>query len=347
MMDLLKSKSTIVRWFLLILLVSAFLFINWPFLGPLILAGVFALGLNDFIGSLCGRTKFSRGVCVSLTLAVGLAIFWIPITLAVYRVIVHISQPQTLETDRIVTQIHNLKDFVLNYMQKLSDWTGVDLAGPARGMVENVLRKTGEIIFNYSSEFLGQLPAILLASFVFIIVVVVLLLKAAQVRDLVFKYSPFKTETTQDLIQVFKGSCSITLFSTLVIGLIQACIIGIGSLIFGEGDFWLVLTVTFFVSFIPVIGAAPVGFLLAILAFIGGRTGSGIGLTIVAIIAGTIDNVLKPFMVGKENNINPVIGFTCVVGAIIMMGLPGLIIGPVIMNLFVGVSPILLRDVEF
>lgn len=347
MMDLLKSKSTIVRWSLLVLLVAAFLFINWPFIGPLILAGIFALGLNDFITSMCARTKLGRTMCVSLTILAGLAIFWIPITLAVYRIVVHISQPQTIETDRIVSQIHNLKEFVIQFLQKVSEWTGVDVAGPARGMLENVLRKTGEIIFNYSSEFLGQLPAILLASFVFIIVVMVLLLKADNVRDLVLKYSPFKIEMTQELIQVFKGSCSITLFSTLVIGLIQACIIGLGSLIFGEGDFWLVLTVTFFVSFIPVIGAAPVGFLLAVLAFIGGRTGSGIGLTIVAIIAGTIDNVLKPFMVGKENKINPVVGFTCVVGAIIMLGLPGLLIGPVIMNLFVGVSPILLKDVEF
>lgn len=346
MVDILKTKGPIVRWAMLCLLVAAFLFINWPFLGPLVLAGIFALGLNDFIGSLSRKTKLSRPVCVTLALLAGLAIFWIPITLAIYRIVVHISQPQAIEKDRIVSQIHNLKDFVIEFLQKVSNWTGTDVAGPARGMLENILQKTGEIIFNYSSQFLGQLPAILLGSFVFTIVLLVLLLKASQVREVVIKYSPFPTDTTDRLVHVFRASCSVTLFSTLVIGLIQACIIGLGSLIFGEGDFWLVLTVTFFVSFIPVIGAAPVGFLLAVLAFIGGRTGSGIGLTIVAIIAGSIDNVLKPFMVGKENNINPVIGFTCVVGAIIMMGLPGLLIGPVIMNLFVGVSPILLKDIS-
>ena len=49
-------------------------------------------------------------------------------------------------------------------------------------------------------------------------------------------------------------------------------------------------------------------------------------------------------MVGKSNDINPIVGFTCVVGAIIMLGLPGLIIGPVIMTLFVGLSPLLLKE---
>ncbi|WP_295903732.1 AI-2E family transporter [uncultured Bdellovibrio sp.] len=345
MMDILRSKSTLVRWALLVVLIAAFLFINWPFLGPLVLAGIFALGLNDFINTISRKTKLSRNSSITLTVLAGFAIFWIPITLAIYRIVVHISQPQGIETDRIVSQIHNLKEFVLEYLKKVSDWTGTDVAGPARGMMENTMQKTGEMIFNYSSQFLGQLPAIFLASFVFTIVLIVLLVKSSDVRELVMKYSPFNSEATDNLVEVFKSSCSVTLFSTLVIGLIQASIIGIGSLIFGEGDFWLVLTVTFFVSFIPVIGAAPVGFLLAVLAFIGGRTGSGVGLTIVAIIAGTIDNILKPFMVGKENKINPVVGFTCVVGAIIMMGLPGLLIGPVIMNLFVGLSPILIKDI--
>ncbi|MEK2645638.1 AI-2E family transporter [Bdellovibrio sp. BCCA] len=345
MMDILRSKSTLVRWALLVVLIAAFLFINWPFLGPLVLAGIFALGLNDFINTISRKTKLSRNSSIALTVLAGFAIFWIPITLAIYRIVVHISQPQGIETDRIVSQIHNLKEFVLEYLKKISDWTGTDVAGPARGMMENTMQKTGEMIFNYSSQFLGQLPAIFLASFVFTIVLIVLLVKSSDVRELIMKYSPFNSEATDNLVEVFKSSCSVTLFSTLVIGLIQASIIGIGSLIFGEGDFWLVLTVTFFVSFIPVIGAAPVGFLLAVLAFIGGRTGSGVGLTIVAIIAGTIDNILKPFMVGKENKINPVVGFTCVVGAIIMMGLPGLLIGPVIMNLFVGLSPILIKDI--
>lgn len=346
MIESLKSKTLLFRWVLLGLLLAAFVFINLPFLAPIALAAVFALGLSDFINKLCGRLKLGRTLCIILTLIVGLAIFWVPISLAIYRIVVHISQPQTIETDQIVSQIHNLKEFVLQWLQKISEWTGTDVAGPARGMMENVLRRTGEIIFNFSSQLLGQFPAIFLATFVFIITLLALLLRASSVKKLVMKYTPFPETTTERFISLVKSSCSTTLFSTLVIGLIQACIVGLGSLIFGEGDFWLILTVTFFVSFIPVIGAAPVGFLLAILAFIGGRTGSGIGMTVIALIAGSIDNILKPFMVGKENKINPVVGFTCVVGAIIMMGLPGLLLGPVIMNLFVSISPLLVKETE-
>lgn len=346
MVEILKEKEALVRWIILIALFSAFLYINWPFLGPLFLASIFALGLTDIISKLSIKTKLSRGTCVALVLFSGFSLFWVPIALAIYRIIVHINQPQTIETDQIISQIHSLKEVVLQLLQKVSDWTGTDVAGPARSLLENVLKKTGEILFNYSSQILGQLPSILLATFVFVITLLVLLLKADSTKSLTLKYSPFKEEVTEQLIEIFKSSCSTTLFSTFFIGIIQAFIIGLGSLIFGEGDFWLVLTITFFVSFIPVIGAAPVGLLLAILAFIGGRTGSGIGLLVIALIAGSIDNILKPFLVGKESNINPLIGFTCVVGSIIMLGLPGLLIGPVIMNLFVGIVPLLLKDIS-
>ncbi|MBV2167305.1 MAG: AI-2E family transporter [Bdellovibrio sp.] len=344
MIESLKTKGPLIRWLLFGVLLTAFVFINGPFLIPLTLAGIFALGLNDVIISLNKKFKMNHGIWVGLTLLAGLALFWIPLSLAIYRIVMHINEPQTLETDRIIAQIHALKDFVLNGLQKLSHWTGADLATPARGILENILKKTGEIVIAYSSHFLAQLPAILLASFVFMIVLALLLTKASKVKDFTLTYSPFNKEMTETLILVFKKSCSVTLFSTLVVGLIQAGIIGLGSLIFGEGDFWLILTITFFVSFIPVIGAAPMGYLLALLAFLGDRTGPAIGMAVVATVAGSIDNVIKPFMVGGENKISPIVAFTCVVGAIIMLGLPGLLVGPVIMNLFVGISPLLLKE---
>ena len=88
------------------------------------------------------------------------------------------------------------------------------------------------------------------------------------------------------------------------------------------------------------------GFLLALLAYLQDKPGAAIGLAIIAIVAGTIDNILKPIMVGSggsENNVSAIVSFTSVVGAIIVMGLPGLILGPVILNLFAGLTPVLIR----
>lgn len=310
----------------------------------MILAGIFALGLHDWIEKMAKRFRSHRTLTITVTLLAGLGVFFIPLFLAAYRAVMYLSRPQEIEKDRIANQVQVLKNFAIQNIQRISDFTGVDLATPARDIVESGLHKLGASVLQFSSDFVTQLPAFVISSFTFFILLLVMLLKANGVRYFVVSYSPLAEDTTDKIIKIAKDSCSITLFSTFVVGVIQAFIVGMGSLVFGEGDFWLVLAVTFVVSFIPVIGAAPVGYVLALLAYLGDRTGAAIGLAIIATISGTIDNILKPLLVGKDNDISAVISFTCVVGAVIMLGLPGLLLGPVVLNLVSRALPILLKD---
>ncbi|UYL07917.1 AI-2E family transporter [Bdellovibrio sp. SKB1291214] len=349
MIDALKEKSQLVTWVLLFILGALFLYINLPFVVPLILAGIFAMGLINFTNRIANRVRAPRWLTVFGLVFVGLGAACVPLSLALYRVTVHLTGKQEdLQSSPIVEQLKNLQNQGMGLLKKATEWTGYDLATPAQGMTESVFKKIGGWLLAYSSDVVAQLPGILFNFFIFVLFLYFLLLKAGQIKAFVLRYSVVDEKLTESLIQVAKDSCAVTLFSTFVIGLIQAFLIGVGGLIFGEGDFWLVVTVTFVVSFIPIIGAAPVGFLLAILAFIGGRTGPGIGMAVVATVAGTIDNVLKPFLAGNlgDQKINPVIGFTCVIGAIVMFGISGLLLGPVIMNLAYGAIPLLLKHLK-
>ncbi|MDG0816402.1 AI-2E family transporter [Bdellovibrio svalbardensis] len=347
MVEALRNKSHWVIGIVLFALFAVFFYINFPFLLPFILAGIFALALNDFINRQAAKRKLPRWAIITLVMLTGLATFWIPICLATYRIVNVVKVPDHLSSGHVSEQVTALKNFAVGLVQKFSDFTGVDMASPVRDTLDNLLHKIGVFVFEASSNFLSSAPSVIFNTFVFLLFVVVLLSQAGKLKEFVIKYSPIDEPLTKKFIAVLKVSCSTTLFSTFVIGVIQATIIGLGSLIFNEGDFWIVTPITFVLSFIPVIGAAPVGFVLAILAFIGGRTGSGIGMVAFSIVGGTIDNVLKPIMVGgKDLDISPVIGFTCVVGAIIMMGLPGLLIGPVIMNVFARMTPLLLSELK-
>ncbi|WP_413293697.1 AI-2E family transporter [Bdellovibrio sp. HCB185ZH] len=348
MIEALKEKSELITWALLITLSALFLYINIPFLMPLLLAGIFAMGLINFVNRMAAKTRAPRWLSVLGIVLVGLALIWIPISLALYRIGVHLSAPQEFQSSPIMTQLKGLQESGLNLLKQATEWTGYDLVKPAQGMMTSVFGKVGNWALAYSSDVVSQLPGILFNFFIFVLFLYFLLLKAAQIKEFVIRYSLVEDGLTESLVKLAKDSCSVTLFSTFVIGLIQAFFIGIGGLIFGEGDFWLVVTVTFVVSFIPIIGAAPVGYLLSVLAFIGGRTGPGIGMAVIATIAGTIDNVLKPFFVGNlgDQKISPLIGFTCVIGAIVMFGISGLLLGPVIMNLAYGAIPLLLKHLK-
>jgi predicted PurR-regulated permease PerM len=338
-----KNQSHVFLWIMIVLLIALFSYINLPFFYPILLAGIFALGLQDLVVKMTRRLGH-RVLTITMTLIIGLGLLFIPLFLAAYRMGIYLSKPQEIERDQIVKQISVLKTFALNTVQKISDVSGLDLLTPAREMLDTGLHRVGESALAYSTDFITQLPAFAIASLTFFLLLMIMLLKSYKIRAMVISYSPLSKELTEKFIVISKDSCSITLFSTVVIGIIQAFVVGIGSLVFGEGDFWLVLAVTFVVSFIPVIGAAPVGYVLALLAYLGDRTGPAIGLAIVATFSGTIDNILKPFMVGKDNNVSAVLGFTCVVGAVIMLGLPGLLLGPVILNLVSQGLPLLLKD---
>ncbi|WP_413557233.1 AI-2E family transporter [Bdellovibrio sp. HCB209] len=348
MIEALKEKSELVTWSLLILLGALFLYINLPFVVPLILASIFAMGLINLVNRLVRKTRAPRWLSVLGLVFVGCFMVCVPLTLAIYRIGVHLSAPQEIQNSQAVKQLQQLQESGLNLLKQATEWTGYDLVTPAQGMLQSVGGKVGSWILAYSSDVVAQLPGILFNIFIFVLFLYFLLLKAGEIKTFTLKYSIVDENLMESLIKVAKDACAVTLFSTFVIGVIQAFFIGIGGLIFGEGDFWLVVTVTFVVSFIPIIGAAPVGYLLSILAFIGGRTGAGIGMAVVATIAGTIDNILKPFLAGNmgDQKINPVVGFTCVIGAIVMFGISGLLLGPVIMNLAYGAIPLLLKHLK-
>jgi predicted PurR-regulated permease PerM len=147
---------------------------------------------------------------------------------------------------------------------------------------------------------------------------------------------------------VVQQTSYITLVAHAIIGSVQSMIVAIGGLIFGYSEFLLLFVITFFTSLIPVIGASPVAIVLAVISLAQGEIKSAIGLAVVAIIAGSIDNILKPYIVSQsgDEELNPVIALIAIIGAVIVYGLPGLLLGPILTTLAFKIVPILFENDE-
>lgn len=131
-----------------------------------------------------------------------------------------------------------------------------------------------------------------------------------------------------------------SVISTAAIGLLQATIVTVACGFLGYNEWGLLFFGCFILSFVPVLGPASIPFVLALSAFVEGNNAPAIGLTVLSIFAGTIDNVIRPIVVSAENDINPVLSFIAMIGAIALMGFPGLFLGPFL----VTVSALLLGD---
>ncbi len=134
-----------------------------------------------------------------------------------------------------------------------------------------------------------------------------------------------------------------------MVGLVQAALGGASFWVVGiQGvAFWSVLM--FILSVLPGIGAALVWVPAVAYLLIVDRTGAAIGLAIwSAAVVGTVDNILRPALVGKDTQIPDLLILIGTLGGLTLFGAAGLILGPIVVALFITIWEIygsVFRDV--
>jgi predicted PurR-regulated permease PerM len=83
------------------------------------------------------------------------------------------------------------------------------------------------------------------------------------------------------------------------------------------------------------VGAAMVWIPVAIYYFFSGEIVKGVGLSIWgALVIGLVDNFLRPILVGKDTRMPDYLVLVATLGGIVVFGLNGFVIGPVIAAIF-------------
>jgi predicted PurR-regulated permease PerM len=129
-----------------------------------------------------------------------------------------------------------------------------------------------------------------------------------------------------------------TLKGTLVIGFLQGLLSGIGFAVVGiqGAAFWG--TMMGILSVIPGIGGFLVWGPAVIYLIATGRVGAGVGLGIFCgVVVGSLDNVLRPLLVGRETKMPDLLVLIGTLGGIFMFGAVGIILGPIVASLFLTV----------
>jgi predicted PurR-regulated permease PerM len=319
------------------------LLIFYPFFMPILIATFVAFGCEPMMRKV-QRHRRRRGFFSAILFLVLIILFVMPVILVVLRLIESLKDisAQSMQDSQFFQAI-------LQLWQRAQE-TITSIANSV-GMHQNILPKKEEIfakvspfVVDKTTLLLGSIPDLGLSLFVFFCVLFVIILNAKSIKEAVVNSKILPPDELQEVISAFQSSSYVILISTILIGMLQALIVAVGSLIFGFHEFLLIFAITFFVSFIPVIGAAPVAFLLAVISFLLGNSGSGIGLIVVTIVAGSIDNIIKPFVFSKdEEGLHPVVSLLGLIGAIVVFGLPGLLLGPLLLQVTIKLAPTFVR----
>lgn len=152
--------------------------------------------------------------------------------------------------------------------------------------------------------------------------------------------SPLGDKYETMLYDKFTSTTRATLKSTLIVGGIQGFLSGLLFWITGiEGAFvWGVIMVI--IAIIPAIGTPVVLVPAAIIMLALGNVWQGIALLAGAVIISVLDNLLRPPLVGKDIQMHPLVVFFATLGGLIIFGISGFVIGPIIAALYISIMSI-------
>jgi predicted PurR-regulated permease PerM len=175
------------------------------------------------------------------------------------------------------------------------------------------------------------------------------LMDGRKILDKILYYIPLSSEDEERMVDKFVSVSRATLKGTLIIGVVQGGLAGIGFAVAGiQGAvFWgTIMTV---LSIIPGIGAALVWIPAVVYLFVTGHAVAGTLLTLYCgLIVGTADNFLRPRLVGRDVKMHDLLILFGTLGGILLFGIAGFIIGPILAALFVTIWEIygvVFRDV--
>ncbi len=330
------------RRFLLFLAVAVsgiFLYMIKGFLIALVLGAVFSGLANPLYTWLLRKMPRRSSIASALTLLILLLAVGLPLTaflglvaanaldigqVAVPWIQQNAAQPSVLE-QRLMERVpilHHIEPYRESIVSSLG----------------KVVERAGGFLFKSLSSLTGGTVHVLLNFFILLYAMFFFLKGGTRTLDQVLAYLPLPEGDKRRLADRFLSVSRATIKGTLVVGLVQAALGGAAFWVAGiQGvAFWSVLM--FILSVLPGIGAALVWVPAAIYLLIVDRTGAAIGLSIwCAAVVGTVDNLLRPALVGKDTQIPDLLILIGTLGGLTLFGAAGLILGPIVVALFITI----------
>ena len=335
------EKGAVHKWVLLLLvLFISVLFLSMirQFLMAIFLAGIFsALSYplyRRFVKSFRGRRRLAAVACILLIIFVIL----IPLT-GLLGII-------TAQAIKVGEAVKPLVEKQLSKPDSISSTLEfvpfIDKIEPYRNQI---LKKAGEMVGSVSTFLINRLSSVTLGTVNFLFMLFVMLyamyfflMDGDKLLYKILYYLPLEDHDERRILDKFTSVTRATLKGTAVIGIIQGVLSGLAFAVVGipSAVFWgAIMTV---LSIIPSIGSAIVWGPAAIILAATGHPAKGIGLAVFcAVVVGSMDNLLRPILVGKDTQMHELMIFLGTLGGIFMFGVVGIIIGPIIAALFVTV----------
>jgi predicted PurR-regulated permease PerM len=330
------NKSVLVL--MLIAISTLFLSMIHQFIMAIFLAGLFSAMARPVYRRLKIWFGGRRHLASVTTMLLMIVVVLIPLMLLIGVVVgqaIEVGQSATPWVKEFIDQ----PDSVTAYLQHLPFY---EQLLPYR---EVILEKAGQLVGSISKWIANGLSSatlgtanFLFMTFVFLYTMYFLQMDGPKLIRKILYYLPLGSDDENIMLDKFTSVTRATLKGSLLIGLLQGGLAGIAFAVAGIDNavFWGTLMAV--LSIIPSVGSALVWAPACVILILQGSVGVGIGLLVFcALVVGSLDNLLRPILVGKDTRMHELMIFFGTLGGIVMFGISGIFIGPLIASLFVTI----------
>jgi len=308
---------------LLVVSIGLGLVLFWPFLKIIALAIVCSVLLHPLYRWLQRRVKFPAFASF-LTLVCFIVIICIPLY---FFGTVLVRQAQNLyqglvASGSIAGTAHNLSV----WLHHLFPTVTFNLQDRVSSIVTALPSTAGTVLTTTVSTIIY---------FIFMLIAMFYFLKdGPEWKESLIELIPLSNDSNRQIIAHLKKSINGIVKGYMVVGLAQGIVTTTGLYLFHVPHAALWGTLAVFVSIIPPLGTAVISISVVIFLLIVDRTGAAVGYALWAIcFSMSIDNILNPYVVGRQISIHPLLVLFSVIGGLALMGPIGILIGPLIVSL--------------
>jgi len=328
-------------WVLLGVVTLALGWILLPFYGTILWSAIIAMVFAPVNARLLVRARGRKTVAALGTLLLVVVLVMLPLALVTAALVNEAAQVyQQLRSGEI-----NPERFFGGLFGSLPDWLvsllgrfGMGDFGTIQRKLSLELSQAGQYIAGQALD-IGQNTFDFMASLFIATYLAFFLIRDGEALARGARHAlPLDAASKRALFAKFTTVIRATVKGNLLVAAIQGALGGLAFWFLGVSGALLWAVLMAFLSLLPAIGAALVWLPVAIYLFLAGAVWQSLALVAWGVLViGLIDNLLRPFLVGKDTRMPDYVVMITTLGGMAVFGINGFVLGPLIAAMFIAV----------
>lgn len=337
------ETTALEHWsFLLALAVVSILmvWVAWPFVGPIMWASLAAIMFQPLYRWCLRKVRGRRNLAASLALliifvAVLLPALWIgSIVINEALGVVNTLRANPIDVGEWFETAYSMLPASAQTMIEDNGWTNISFL---QEQLQSVLGESAGIIAQQAVSIGSGALSFFLSFSVGLYILFFLLRDGSRIGETILHSAPVDREIADRLAERFLGIVRAVIKGSGVVGLIQGTLGGIMLALAGVPSPLLLGVLMAILALIPAVGTALVWAPAGIWLIVVGEVGAGVFVLGAGfIIISSVDNVLRPILVGRDTGIPDWIILVTTLGGISLAGFSGIVLGPLVAGLFLA-----------